>query len=101
MRNGESMNGFEQNQQETNINNREAWNEQAYEAWKNKYGIPEDVAKKISKDPHKILSVLNDRFGPVSGKKIANIMGSNGTKAIALALLGADVTIFDYSLGNK
>lgn len=101
MRNGERMNDFEQNQQETNINNREAWNEQAYEAWKNKFGIPEDVAKKISKDPNKILSVLNDRFGPVSGKKIANIMGSNGTKAVALALLGADVTIFDYSLGNK
>lgn len=95
------MNSIKQIEQETNINNKQAWNEHAYEAWKNKFGLPQDVAKKISNDPKKILSVLNDKFGQVSGIKIANIMGSNGTKAVALAMLGADVTIFDYSLGNK
>ena len=33
--------------------------------------------------------------------KIANICGSNGRKAVPLALLGADVTIFDISEENK
>nr|WP_279381047.1 class I SAM-dependent methyltransferase [Alkaliphilus hydrothermalis] len=30
-----------------------------------------------------------------------NLMGSNGTKAVALALLGADVTVVDFSEGNR
>jgi len=30
-----------------------------------------------------------------------NIMGSNGTKAVALALLGAEVTVVDFSEGNR
>lgn len=81
--------------------NQQAWNDLAYEAWKNKFGLPQNVANKLCDSPEKILSILYSKFGQVQGKKIGNIMGSNGTKAIALALLGAEVTIFDYSKGSK
>lgn len=81
--------------------NEKAWNVLAYEAWVTKYGMPEEVAAKIQKDPQKYLSILLGKFGEVKGKKIANLMGSHGMKAVALALLGAQVTVFDFSSGNK
>lgn len=40
-------------------------------------------------------------FDAYEGVKIANICGSCGKKAIPLALLGAEVTIFDISESNK
>jgi 2-polyprenyl-3-methyl-5-hydroxy-6-metoxy-1,4-benzoquinol methylase len=88
-------------EQVCNESNEQAWNDVAYEAWKNKLGLPQKVANKLCDNPERNLSVLYPKFGEIKGKKIANIMGSNGTKAIALALLGADVTIFDFSEGNK
>ena len=42
-----------------------------------------------------------DYFDEFEGIKEANICGSCGKKAIPLALLGADVTIFDISEDNK
>ena len=36
-----------------------------------------------------------------SGIKIANICGSCGKKAVPLAILGAEVTVFDISEDNK
>jgi len=84
-----------------NDNNQEAWNKAAYKAWVEKFGEPHEAIKKILKNPAKILSVLHSKFGDVKGKKIMNIMGSNGTKAIALALLGAEVTVVDFSEGNR
>ncbi len=35
-----------------------------------------------------------------TGVKVANLFGSYGTKAVAMALLGANVTVFDLSSGN-
>lgn len=40
-------------------------------------------------------------FDTYSGIKVANICGSCGKKAVPLALLGADVTVFDISEDNK
>ena len=40
-------------------------------------------------------------FDSFEGIKVANICGSCGKKAIPLALLGADVTVFDISEDNK
>jgi 2-polyprenyl-3-methyl-5-hydroxy-6-metoxy-1,4-benzoquinol methylase len=40
-------------------------------------------------------------FEQIEGKKIANLCGSNGRKAVPLALLGAEVTVFDISEENK
>nr|WP_236838665.1 class I SAM-dependent methyltransferase [Caldalkalibacillus salinus] len=39
-------------------------------------------------------------MGDVRGLKIGNLLGSNGTKAVALALLGADVTVVDIAPEN-
>lgn len=81
--------------------NEKAWNDLAYEAWVTKYGTPQEVAARIGKDPQKQLSILLEKFGEVKDRKIVNLMGSHGMKAVALALLGAQVTVFDFSSGNK
>lgn len=81
--------------------NEESWNKESYDAWVRRFGEPAEEARKIKKDPVKTFFALSGKFGDVNGKKIMNLMGSNGTKAAALALLGADVTVVDFSEGNK
>lgn len=81
--------------------NEEAWNKETYNAWIQRLGEPCEAVKKIRQDPTKTLSILYNKFGDVKGKKIMNLMGSNGNKAVALALLGADVTVVDFSEGNR
>lgn len=81
--------------------NEEAWNQLTYEAWINKFGTCDIAAERISKNPEKLLSVLLPKFGDVKGKKIANLMGSNGTKSVALAMLGAEAVVMDFSEGNR
>ncbi|MDT8716438.1 methyltransferase domain-containing protein [Clostridium sp. 19966] len=81
--------------------NENAWNQENYEAWVRRFGTPKEAVEKIKKDPIKHLSVLYSKFGDVRGKKIINLMGSNGNKAVALALLGAEVTVVDFSHGNR
>lgn len=81
--------------------NEDAWNKETYNAWIERFGTPQEEACKIQKNPTKILSVLYNKFGDVKGKKIMNLMGSNGNRAVALAVLGADVTVVDFSEGNK
>ncbi len=81
--------------------NEKSWNNETYDAWINRFGEPHEVVNKISKDPSKMISTLYSKFGNVEGKKIMNLMGSNGTKAVSLALLGAEVTVVDFSEGNK
>lgn len=81
--------------------NEEVWNKETYDAWIERFGTPKEAILRIKKDPYKILSVLHNKFGDVKDKKIMNLMGSNGSKAVALALLGADVTVVDFSEGNK
>ena len=81
--------------------NEASWNSDTYSAWINRFGVPEKAVLKIQKDPLKQLSVLSDYLGDVKDKKIMNIMGSNGTKAVALSLLGGEVTVVDFSAENK
>ncbi|HII4441489.1 TPA: class I SAM-dependent methyltransferase [Clostridium perfringens] len=81
--------------------NKEAWNKETYNAWVKRFGTAKEAAEKIKAMPEKKLNVLLDKFGDVKGKKIFNLMGSNGNKAVALALLGADVTVVDFSEGNR
>ena len=81
--------------------NEEAWNKETYNAWVKRFGTAKEAAEKIKSMPEKKLNVLLDKFGDVKGKKIFNLMGSNGNKAVALALLGADVTVVDFSEGNR
>ncbi|WP_199825297.1 class I SAM-dependent methyltransferase [Gorillibacterium timonense] len=82
--------------------NRKAWNSGTYAAWLERFGTPQEAAEKIAQDPNKrIGSVLAEMGEPLTGKRIVNLLGSNGNKAVALALLGAEVTVIDFSEGNE
>ena len=75
--------------------NKVAWEYRAYEFWMQRDGPPKDKAIELKKNPLGSLKKHQVYFNNVEGKKIANLCGSNGRKAVPLALLGADVTIFD------
>jgi len=82
--------------------NKKAWNNGAYEAWINRFGTPSQGAIKIKEDPIKRIGKLYEYMPEdITNKKIINLLGSNGNKAVALALLGADVTIVDFSIENE
>lgn len=81
--------------------NRRAWEAQAYESWVKAYGTPAEQARTLAADPaHKLRRFL-PYLGNVRGKRVANPLGSNGRLAVALALLGAEVTVFDLSEPNR
>lgn len=81
-------------------NNEQAWNQNNYTALINRYGEPATVAEKIKQNPIWRLHPFYKYLGNVSGKKITHLMGSNGVKAIALSLLGAEVAVIDFSKEN-
>ena len=81
--------------------NKRAWEHRAYEFWNRRYGKPEDLAVRLIENPLEQLKKHKAYFDDIAGKKIANLCGSNGRKAIPLSLLGAEVTIFDISEENK
>ena len=95
------INDDDNNNQDITTNNQKSWNSESYTAWIERFGQPKEIAKLIIANPVKMLSSLKDQFVEVKGKKILNIMGSNGIKGIALAVLGAYVTIVDFSEENK
>lgn len=64
-------------------------------------GTPGDRAKKDLEDPIKMLKKYAAYFDTYKGIKVANICGSCGKKAVPLAILGAEVTVFDISEDNK
>jgi SAM-dependent methyltransferase len=80
--------------------NEEAWNQSTYDAWANRFGVPSEAIKKIKENPSARLKSIYKHLGDVEGKKVANLLGSHGSKAVALALLGADVTVVDISSEN-
>ena len=80
---------------------KKAWEYDAYAFWVRHEGTPEERAKEDTADPRKMLRKYADYFDRFDGVKIANICGSCGKKAIPLALLRADVTVFDISEANK
>lgn len=87
---------------EQNHHNKESWNNGAYQAWVNRFGTPEEAALKLIEDPVKRMGGMYKHFGDnVKGKKIINLLGSNGNKAVALALLGANITVVDFSEDNE
>lgn len=80
---------------------KKAWEYDAYAFWVRQAGTPKERAAKDAENPVKMLkqhAVYFDRF---EGTRVANICGSCGKKAIPLALLGAEVTVFDISEDNK
>ena len=81
--------------------NKKAWEYNAYEFWTMTSGTPAERAEKDMEDPKKMLRRYADYFERYEGVKVANICGSCGKKAIPLALLGAEVTVFDISEDNR
>ena len=80
---------------------KEAWEYDAYAFWVRQAGTPEERAREDVRDPKKMLRRYAGYFDRFEGIRIANICGSCGKKAIPLALLGADVTVFDISEDNR
>ncbi len=83
------------------IQNKRAWEYNAYEFWTKHMGAPSERAVQIRENPIKQLKRYSAYFDTYNGVKIANICGSCGKKAVPLAMLGADVTVFDISEDNK
>ena len=82
---------------ESSKQNKKAWEFNAYDFWLKESGQPAEKAQKILANPARSLRFHASYFSSFQGVKVANICGSCGKKAVALAALGADVTIFDIS----
>lgn len=80
--------------------NKAAWEYSAYDFWVMQSGRPEERAQLDRENPRKMLRKYADYFDDFQGVRVANICGSCGKKAVPLALLGADVTVFDISEEN-
>ena len=80
---------------------KKAWEYNAYDFWVTHAGTPAERAKEDIAAPEKMLRKYARYFDRYEGIRIANICGSCGKKAIPLALLGADVTVFDISEQNR
>lgn len=80
--------------------NKSAWEFNAYNFW-NSQCTPKERAKRDIENPIGQLKRYSNYFDNYQDIKIANICGSCGKKAIPLAILGADVTVFDISEDNK
>jgi len=83
------------------IQNKKAWEYNAYDFWLREVGVPADRAKDILNNPLGALKKYAKYFDEYKGVKMANICGSCGKKAVPLAVLGAEVTVFDISEDNK
>ncbi len=86
---------------ECSLQHKKAWEFDAYGFWVSHEGTPEERARKDMEDPRRMLRKYADYFDRFEGVRIANICGSCGKKAIPLALLGAEVTVFDISEDNR
>lgn len=83
------------------IQNKKAWEYNAYDFWLKEMGAPAERAEKILTDPVGQLKRYAAYFEGYEGMRIANICGSCGKKAVPLALLGGEVTVFDISEDNR
>jgi 2-polyprenyl-3-methyl-5-hydroxy-6-metoxy-1,4-benzoquinol methylase len=81
--------------------NKAAWEFKAYQAWVNKFGTPDKLAEELKLKHRHLLRYWLKYIGNPAGKRVLNLLGSNGRKAISLALLGADVTVVDISEENR
>ena len=81
--------------------NQRAWNAQRFEAWMSRYKSPEVEARVIAANPQHVARRIYPYLGEVEGKQICNVQGSHGRMAVALALMGADVHVIDFSEGNQ
>ncbi|WP_062109573.1 hypothetical protein [Bacillus niameyensis] len=69
---------------EQSAKNKIAWEYRAYEFWNTRYGHPQLKAKQIIQNPKERLKNHQHYFENITGKKIANLCGSNERKAVPL-----------------
>jgi 2-polyprenyl-3-methyl-5-hydroxy-6-metoxy-1,4-benzoquinol methylase len=81
--------------------NRDAWNAERYDAWVSALGPPDVEAANIAAGPALRLRRVLPYLGEVAGKRICSVQGSHGRIAVALALLGAEVTVLDFAEDNR
>jgi len=81
--------------------NKAAWEYRAYEWRVSHQGTPQAVAAKMMGNPQKSLRYHGAYFSDAAGKRVASICGSDGRRAVALALLKADAVVFDISEPQK
>ena len=81
--------------------NKTAWEFNAYDFWVQHSGQPGERARMILADPLRSLKFHASGFEKFEGVRVANICGSCCKKAVALAALGAEVTVFDISAQNR
>lgn len=81
--------------------NKIAWEYDAYDFWVRTAGAPAERARQDIADPVGMLRRYAAYFDRYEGVRVANVCGSCGKKAIPLALLGAEVTVFDISEANR
>ena len=86
---------------ESSRQNKKAWEFNAYEFWLREAGMPGELAQRILADPVRVLRFHAASFDSFEGIRVANICGSCGKKAVALAALGVEVTVFDISEENR
>lgn len=85
---------------ESSKQNKIAWEHNAYDFWVREVGQPRERARDILADPLRHLRKYAPCFDAFQGVRVANICGSCGKKAVPLAVLGAEVTVFDISADN-
>lgn len=73
----------------------------AYDYFVYKNGKPAERAKKITADPAAMLKDFSDCFENYRGLKIAAISDTDGSYAIPMACMGAEVTVFGISEEGK
>lgn len=88
-------------QEKLAIANKAAWETKAYQAWVQEYGTPDELASKLKLEHKHHLRYWLKYIGDLTGKRVINLLGSHGRKAISLALLGANVTVVDISEENR
>lgn len=86
---------------DSSMQNKKAWEYNAYDFWCSHNGAPAELAETLKADPLKAIRRHAVYFDAVRSLRIANICGSCGKKAVPLALLGGQVTVFDISEENR
>ena len=76
--------------------NKRAWEYRAYEARVSGREVS-STAKEILENPESCLRYHAKYFSNIRGKRAASICGSDGRRAVAFVVLGADATVFDIS----
>ena len=97
----EGMDGGVIAMKDYSVQNKRAWEYNAYDFWVRTAGSPAELAARVMADPMRSLKRYARYFDAFEGVRVANICGSCGKKALPPALLGAEVTVFDISEDNR